>query len=115
MPNLRTSGWVTVAVADESTASSEIDLGAPYRSLLLEIPTIDSGTVSLQVARVAGGTYRTLSYISLNDGDDDVAVTTAATGAITVLFPFFGCQYFKLLLGKSNTTAAVTFYACGFN
>jgi hypothetical protein len=115
MPNLRCSEWKSAVVADEGTTSAEVDLGAPYRSLQVEIPTIDSATVSVQVARSQGGTFRTMSYISTNDGDDDPAATSASTGGIMVVFPFFGFQHLKILCGATQTTAAVTFYVQGYN
>ena len=115
MPNLRTSGWMSAVVADEGTTSAAVDLGAPYRSLAIDIPTIDSSTVTVQVAMTAGDTYKTLYVISLNDGDDDNAITTAGTGGIMVVFPVFGFQYLKILCGTTQSTSAVTFYVRGFN
>jgi len=115
MPNLRTSGWMSAVVADEGTLSAAVDLGAPYRSLAIEIPTIDSSTVTVTVARTPDDTYRPLSLISLNDGDDDAAICSAATGAIMVVIPVFGFQYLKVLCGTTQSTSAVTFYVRGFN
>jgi len=115
MPNLRTSGWMSAVVADEGTLSAAVDLGAPYRSLAIDIPTIDSSTVTVTVARTPDDTYKALSIISLADGDDDAAITTAATGAIVVVLPVFGFQHLKILCGTTQSTAAVTFYVKGFN
>lgn len=115
MPNLRFSNWYSAVVADEGTLSAAVDLGAPYRSLQVEIPTIDSSTVTVTVARTTGDTYRPLSYISTNDGDDDPAICSASTGGITVVFPYFGFQYLKVLCGSTQSTSAVTFYVRGFN
>lgn len=115
MPNLKYSEPKTITIAKDGTTSSEVDLGMPYRSLALVIPTIDSSTVTVHVSMTSGGTFQALSYISLNDGDDDPAITSAATGAITVVFPVFGFQFFKVVCGSQQTTAAVTFYARGFN
>lgn len=115
MPNLRTSEWQTITVAQSGTTSSEVDLGAAYRSLALVIPTIDSSTVTVSVSTATGGTFQSLSYISMNDGDDDPAIASASTGAITVVFPVFGFQFFKVVCGSAQTSAGRTFYARGFN
>ncbi len=115
MPNLRHSDWEDAVVADEGTLSAAVDLGAPYRSLVIDIPTIDSSTVTVQVARTAADTYKSLYVISISDGDDDPAITTAGTGGIMVVLPVFGFQYLKILCGSAQTTAAVTFYVMGFN
>jgi hypothetical protein len=115
MPNLRCSDWMAAVVADEGTLSAAVDLGAPYRSLIVEMPTIDSSTITVTVARTPDDTYRPLSYISLNDGDDDPAIASASTGAITVVFPVFGFQHLKILCGTAQTTSAETFYVRGFN
>lgn len=115
MPNLRTSEWKTITVAKDGTTSGEVDLGASYRSLQLVIPTIDSSTVTVSVSTSTGGTFQALSYISLNDGDDDPAIASASTGGITIVFPVFGFQFFKVVCGSAQTTTGRTFYARGFN
>jgi len=111
------SNWETAVIAkdDAGKLSAAVDLGRPYRSLAVIVPTIDSASVTVHVTDVIGGTYQALYYISTNDGDDDAAITTAGVGGITVVFPFFGFQYFKIAVGATQTTAARTFKVRGFD
>ena len=107
--------WHTATIADEGTTSGEIDLGKPFRSLLIVAPTIDSSTITLKTAMVAGGTYQALSVISTNDQDDDAITASASTGAINITVPCFGWQHLEIVCGSSQTTAATTWYVAGFD
>jgi len=118
MPKLRTSDWldVTVEKDDASKLSAATDLGLPYRSVDVLVTNLaTSATVTLHVAKTLDETYYPLYYISLNDGDDDAAITTAGTTAIAVIFPFFGFQYFKICLSAIQTSSDATFKVRGFN
>ncbi|MDP1614523.1 MAG: hypothetical protein Q8L68_01865 [Methylococcales bacterium] len=114
---MKFGNWESAVVAkdDAGKLSGAVDLGRPYGSLAVIIPTIDSASVTIHVSDTSDGTYRAIYYISTNDGDDDAAITTAGTGGITVVFPFFGFQHLKIVVGATQTTAAVTFKVRGFN
>ena len=107
--------WQTATIAKNGTTSGAVDLGKPFRSLLIYTPTIDSATLTLTTAMTADGTFQTLSVISTNDADDDAITATAGTGAINITVPFFGWQHFKIVAGAAQTTAAVTFYVAGYD
>ena len=113
---MKFSNWESAVVAkdDATKLSGEVDLGRPYGSLEVIVPTIDSATVTVHVAEIAGGTYQALYIISNTDGDDKVPLTTAGTGGITVLLPVFGFQHLKIAVGATQTTAARTFKVRGF-
>jgi len=115
MPNLRVSDWKAATVAKTRTSSPAVDMEASYKSLALIIPTIDSATVTLTVSDKYDGTFYPIYSISVNDGDDDPLITTEGTGATATVFPVFGYQFFKVVCGAAQTSAAVTFYARGFN
>ena len=98
-------GWKTATIADEGTASGETDLGHDYDFLDIIIPTIDSATLKIQVAQVAGGTYQ-----DLGDG-----ITTATTtGGYSDTFKLGGWQHIKVVSSATQSTAAVTFSVRGW-
>jgi len=107
--------WHTATIADEGTTSGAVDLGKPFGSLLIMVPTIDSSTVLIHTAMTAGGTYQALSAISGNDQDDDPITASASTGAINITVPCFGWQHLKIVCGTTQTTAATTWYVAGFD
>lgn len=107
------SEWESAVVAKNGTLSTEVDLGANYKYVTVLIPTIDSATVSVQGLKTSGGTAYPIH--DWKDADGTVLqATTAGTGGIAVTFKC-GFQFIKLLCGAAQTTAAVTFYARGFN
>jgi len=107
--------WKSAVIADEGKTSAAVDLGRPYRSLAVFVPTIDSGTLAIHTAMDADGTFQGLSVISTNDADDDAILLSTTTGAINVTVPFFGWQHLKFVAGATQSTAAVTIYCAGFD
>jgi len=95
--------WQEVAIALNGTTSGEVDLGNGCDFVNIIVPTIDSGTVNLQVAMRNGGTYYTLGS----------SVTTATgTGNYADIFNLGGFQYLKIVCSATQT-AARTFYVRG--
>ena len=105
--------WHTVTIANGETASAAVDLGKPYRSLLMYVPTITEGTLTITTAMTADGTYQTLNVISTNDADDDAITLSSGTGGINVTVPFFGWQHLKLV--GAEQAAARTLYVAGYD
>ena len=68
----RIGNWISflIDISTSTTISDECDLGAPYEYMLLEVPTITSGTLSVQVLRATGGTARNLHLTVNADGTD---------------------------------------------
>lgn len=110
---MKTSSWKSATISASGTTSTAIDLGQPYRSLAVFIPTITSGTLALQTAMTSDGTYQNLYAISTNDADDDQIICSTGTGAINLVVPFFGFQHLKFV--GATQASAVTIYTCGFD
>jgi hypothetical protein len=90
-------GWKTATIALNGTTSGEVDLGAPsWDYLQVIIPTIDSGTIKVQVSDVAGGTYQDL-------GDD--VTTNTTTGGYSTVFRLGGWQHVKIVTSSTQTAA----------
>ncbi len=88
-------GWRTATIASSDTASGEVDLGHDYDFLDIILPTLTSGTIKLQVAQVAGGTYQDLG---------DSIVTAVTTGGYSDTFNLGGWQHIKVV--SSGTQGA---------
>lgn len=110
---MKTSSWKTATIASSGTTSTAVDLERQYRSLIVFIPTISTGTLAIQTAMTSDGTYQDLYAISSNDGDDDQIVCSSGTGAINLVVPFFGWQHLKFV--GASQAAARTIYCCGFD
>jgi len=87
--------WLAATIAIDGTSSAEVDLGRDYDYLEIQIPTLISGTVKLQVAEKSGGTFR-----DLGDG------VTTATGTHNYhdVFKLGGYQFIKVVSSAQQTT-----------
>lgn len=97
--------WKIATIADEGTVSSAVDLGGHYPYMLIQIPTIDSANISVQVAEEQGGTYDDLG-LSTN-------VIAAATGSFHTTIKIGGWRYIKIKSSATQSTGAVSFRVCG--
>jgi len=104
--------WKTATIALNGTLSAEVDLGRPYETLLMVIPTIDSAQVSIQVAEKTGGTFQD-AHITEGDGSSAVLKSDLGTGAITWVLPIGGFQYIKVKTSAGQTGGARSFRICG--
>jgi hypothetical protein len=89
-------GWKTATIASGDTASGEVDLGRSFDFLDIILPTLDSGTVKLQVSDVAGGTYQ-----DLGSG----VATATTTGGYSTTFNLGGWQHIKVVSSASQGAA----------
>ena len=105
--------WVTATIAKDGTQSAEVDLGRPYDTLLMVIPTIDTAQVTIQIAEKSGGTFQDLYITDVADGGNNKAITASGTGALTWVVPLGGIQYIKVSTSAAQTTAAVAVRVCG--
>ncbi len=101
--SVATCPWQSVAVAISGTTSAEIDLGGVADTMQIIIPTIDSGTVSLQVAMTTGGTFYTLGSSQ---------TTASGTGNYATELKVGGYRFVKIVCSATQT-AARTFYVRG--
>lgn len=105
--------WHDATISSGGTQSAAVDLGQPFRSLVVYVPTIDSGTLTIQTAKTADGTYQTLSVISTNDADDDAITCSSTTGGFNLTVPFFGWQHLKFTTATAG--ADRTLSCAGFD
>ena len=112
----RIGKWTSfeIDISDSTTISDECDLGAPYEYMLLEVPTITSGTLSVQVLRASGGTARNLHLTVNADGTDAQIISDTITGALIWRVPIGGAQFIKVTAGAAQS-ADRTFYVRGVN
>lgn len=124
---MEVSGWKSILLDYDRSATEFVgddvdkyshlcDLGGIYEKVLLFIPTIDNGTVTLHIQR--NNSIATVP-VPLNILDADAtghfaSATTAGTGGIAVIFEIGGAEAFRVYTG-ANQTADRTFYARGFN
>lgn len=92
--------WKLAVIAKDDTVSGAVDLGGNFAYLQVEVPTIDSAQLELQVNDIEGGTYQDL-------GQD--ALTTAGTGAFSDTWNLAGWQFVKIKASAAQTTGAVNF------
>ena len=98
-------GWKEAVIASSGTASAAVDLGQDYDFLDIVLPTVDSGTISLQVSDVAGGTYQALG---------DSITTAATTGGYSTTFKLGGWQHIKVVSATSQTSGEVSIKVRGW-
>ena len=100
---VRIGGEKGAVIAASGTVSGAVDLGGYYAYLQIEIPTITSASLELQVSDSLGGTYQDF-------GQD--ALTTAGTGAYNATWNLGGWRYIKIKSSVAQTNA-VTFRVRG--
>ena len=112
--NKRIGTWKSfeIDISDSTTISDECDLGAPYEYMLLEVPTLTSGTLSVQALRASGGTARNLHLTVNADGTDEQIISDSGTGAFIWIVPIGGTQYIKVTAGAAQA-ADRTFWVRG--
>ena len=104
--------WKTATIALNGILSGEVDLGRPYDTLLMAIPTIDSAQVNIKVAEKIGGTFQDV-HITEGDGTSAVVKTDIGTGGITWVVPLGGFQFIKVQTSAAQTGGARVFRVCG--
>lgn len=111
----RESPWLTVTIDKAGTTSKECDLKAGYKQLLVLIPTIDSATTTVHIAKEAAGTFYPLYALDDDATGDFASATTAATTAHAVVFDIYGARYIKIVVGAAQNTSERVFYVKGIN
>ncbi len=80
--------WKAATIANNGTSSAEVDLGRDYDYMEIQIPTVTSCTLKVQVAETTGGTFRDLGN----------GVTTATTtGGFNDVWKLGGYQFIKIV------------------
>ena len=99
------SDWLpcVITIATDDDLSAEVDLGKPYETLLVYIPTLTSANLTCYAARTAGGTYA-----AIGNG----VVVAAGTGGFFDTWDIGGHRHIKI--GTSAGQGANrTFYVMG--
>jgi hypothetical protein len=111
----RIGKWVSfeIDISDSTTISDECDLGAPYEYMLLEVPTLTTGTLSVQILRASAGTARN-AYSTDADGSNAQLLADSSSGAFIWIVPIHGAQYIKVTAGAAQA-ADRTFWVRGVN
>lgn len=96
---MSTYGHWKAATLTDSVTSAEVDLGADYDYLQIQIPTLSSAaTIKIQTAEKAGGTYRDLG---------DTMTTDSGTHNYHDVFLLGGFRFIKVVASASQTSVAI--------
>ena len=80
--------WMAATIPNADTTSAEVNLGRDMDFMEIQIPTVTSGTLKVQVAEKTGGTFRDLG----------ASVTTdTTTGAYHDVWKLGGYQFIKVV------------------
>lgn len=73
---------ITYEVGGDNDLTAEVDLGAPFSQLQMEIPVLDFTNVGIEVCRIAAGTFKRLGDGSalIQCGEGDFMTTAALLG-----------------------------------
>ena len=86
--------WKVATISQDGTSSDEVDLGRDYDYLEIQIPTLISCTIKLQVAEKSEGTFRDLG---------DAVTTDAGTHNYHDVFSLGGWQFIKVVSSETQT------------
>lgn len=112
---IRVSEWKECVIAASGQLSAVCDLGKPYENAVVQVPTIDEGTLVVRASRTLTGTGVGL-YITHDQTAVPVALNVASgTGNFMWIIPLMGVQYLWFYAGAAQSSGAVTFYVRGFN
>lgn len=88
--------WKAATIEADGTSSAEVDLGRDYDFLEIQIPTLISGTLKIQVAEKTSG-----DFYDLGDG----VTTGAGTHNYADVFKLGGYQFIKVVSSATQTTS----------
>jgi len=87
-------GWQAATIPQDSESSDEINLGRECDYLEIQMPTLISCTIKLQVAEKTGGTFRDLG---------DKITTNTGTHNYHDVFRLGGWQFIKVVSSVTQT------------
>ena len=99
--------WLTDTIAS-GTTTGEINLRNNFKRVIVMVPTITSGTITVHVAKASDGTYFPMYALDDDATGDFAHATSAATNTKAVIFEIGGAQYIKVVFGASQSTLTVT-------
>ena len=91
------------------TSTSDIDLGAVCSKVLVMVPTITSGTITVHVSDSdsTSGTYYPLYALDGNSAADFARVTTSEDATKGVVFDIGASRYIKVVFTGTQTALTV--------
>ena len=99
------SEWMDAVVDKAGTTSHAVDLQAGYKELLVLVPTIDSATTTVHVAKEIGGTYYPVYAFDMDGTGAFAHASTKATTSIALVFKIGGARYVKVVFSDAQNTA----------
>ena len=85
--------WKAATIASGGTSSAEVDLGRDYNYLEIQIPSLTSCTLKIQVAEKTGG-----PFYDLGDG----VTTSPGTHNYADVFRLGGYQFIKVVTSEAQ-------------
>lgn len=104
--------WKNCTIADGQTVSAEVDLGRAYETLLVVVPALANGQLTIQVAEKTGGTFQDLYITDPADGGNNKVISATASTAFTWTVPLGGFQFIKITSSASQS-GGDTLRVCG--
>ena len=95
--------WVSCTIADQQTVSGECDLGRVYETVIVQLRSLTSGTISVQGGKYKGDTAKNIYTYNPADGHVDQMITAATTGDYFCVFPIGGFQYITFVSGATQS------------
>ena len=85
--------WLAATIAASGTSSAEVNLGASFDLLEIQIPTVTSCTLKVQISETTGGTFYDLGNVT----------TDTTTGAYSDVFKLGGYQFIKIVSSATQS------------
>ena len=110
------SPWIlsTLDVSVDDDLTPEIDLQGNYEFLTVLLPSLDSGTVTVHIAKETGGTFFPIHTFDADATGSFAHASSATTGEIALTFRIGGVQFVKVSFGTGQS-ADESIYVRGFN
>ena len=100
---------IVSSTISSGTSTDDIDLGTVCSRVLVMVPTIGSGTITVHVSDSdqTSGTYYPLYELDSASAADFARVTSSETATKGVVFKIGAARYIKVVFGASQTSITV--------
>ena len=104
--------WKTVTIANNATESDLVDLGRHYEWAVIDVPTIDTATLTVMSLSLYGRTVRPVYTTDPADGNNTKIISASGEGNFLWIVPLGSLQWIRLRSNAAQSPAR-TFYICG--